>query len=134
MTSPHAEALAIARATAGFAKCLRRQVGAAVLSSDGRTLSTGRNGAPPGQGECTDGHCPRGQHSNAEVAPGSSYDTGPGSCISVHAEINALLYSDPVARLGGTLAVTHEPCAGCWRIIKSSGVRWVIWPDHLVTL
>lgn len=62
------------------------------------------------------------------VQPGSSYDTGPGSCIAVHAEPNALMHSDPIRRRGGTLYVTDEPCGGCARLIAGSGLARAVWP------
>lgn len=69
--------------------------------------------------------CP---HQGAAVAPGSSYDTGPGSCIAIHAEVNALARADWGRMTGGTLAVTDEPCDGCKRIIQAYPLARVIWP------
>lgn len=64
------------------------------------------------------------------VAPGSSYDTGPGACIAVHAEMNALLDVDNRSRLdGATLYVTEEPCAGCLKILRSTALARVAWPE-----
>lgn len=123
-------AIGIATAVAARADCTRRQVGAVVLDVDHRVLSVGYNGAPAGDPGCaTAGACPRGRRSAADVAPGSSYDTGPGSCIALHAEQNALLYADPWRRQGGLLAVTDEPCGGCRRFILGSGVARVVWPN-----
>lgn len=123
-------ALRIAAAVATRADCTRRQVGAVVLDAEHRVLSVGYNGAPSGDPGCaSSGACPRGRHSAADVAPGSSYDTGAGACIALHAEQNALLYADPVRRIGGTLAVTDEPCGGCRRFIAGSGIARVVWPN-----
>jgi dCMP deaminase len=62
--------------------------------------------------------------------PGSSYDTGPGACIAVHAEMNALLDVDNRARLdGATLYVTEEPCGGCLKILRSTALARVTWLD-----
>jgi dCMP deaminase len=123
-------ALGLAGAVAARADCTRRQVGAVVLDADRRVLSVGYNGAPPGARGClTAGACPRGRQTGAQVPPGSSYDTGPGSCIANHAEANALLYSDPLRRRGGTLYVTHEPCGGCSRLLAGSGLSRAVWPE-----
>jgi dCMP deaminase len=122
-------ALNIAHAVATRADCTRRQVGAVILDTNHRVLSTGYNGAPASDPGCaTAGACPRGRMSTTDVAPGSSYDTGIGSCHAVHAEANALLRADPLLRQGGTLAITHPPCDGCWRIIRASGIGRTIWP------
>lgn len=70
------------------------------------------------------------------VAPGSSYDTGPGTCIATHAEMNAIWDVDDKSRLkGGTLYVSHEPCEGCIRFIRNrTPLSAVIWPEGAVAL
>jgi dCMP deaminase len=62
------------------------------------------------------------------VAPGSSYDTGPGSCIAIHDAPNALARASWERMKGGTLASTDEPCDGCRRIIQAYPLSRVIWP------
>lgn len=64
-----------------------------------------------------------------EVPPGSSYDTGAGSCVAIHAELNVILYTSPDERLDGTVYVTREPCDGCLRVLQGSGVRQIVWPE-----
>lgn len=70
------------------------------------------------------------------VAPGSSYDTGPGACIASHAEANALADVDNRARLdGAVMHVTTEPCDGCVRHIRNTTrISAVIWPGGTVAL
>ena len=64
------------------------------------------------------------------VPAGSSYDTGPGACIAVHAEMNALLAVDDRSRLlGAVLYVTAEPCDGCLKILRSTALREIHWDD-----
>lgn len=59
---------------------------------------------------------------------GSSYDTGAGACIAVHAEMNALLAVDDRSRLlGAALYVTAEPCDGCLKILRSTALRAIHW-------
>lgn len=63
------------------------------------------------------------------VAPGSSYDTGPGTCIAVHAEMNALLdVSDRSRLVGATMYITEQPCAGCLKILKNTEIKTFVWP------
>jgi dCMP deaminase len=62
--------------------------------------------------------------------PGSSYDTGPGACISVHAEMNAIMAADKSDRRGACMYVTREPCAGCRKHIEVSGIVLVLWPTE----
>lgn len=121
--------LGIARAVAERADCTRRKVGAVVVDPQHRILATGYNGAPAGEPGClTAGACPRGRESLQSVSPGSSYDTGPGSCIAVHAEANALLYADGWHLRGATLYCTEEPCGGCARLIAGAGIAHVVTP------
>ncbi|WP_176611774.1 deaminase [Actinomadura sp. WMMB 499] len=119
--------LGIAEAVAKRGDCSRRQVGAVVVDIDQRIVSTGYNGTEPGGPSCLDGACPR---ATSDVPPGSSYDTGPGACISVHAEANALLYAGQARAKGSTLYLTDRPCKGCTRLIRASGIAWVIAPGY----
>lgn len=117
--------LVIARAVALRADCNRRRVGAVVVDRDHRIVATGYNGAPAGEPGClTAGACPRGR---SNVPPGSSYDTGEGACIAIHAEQNALLYAGQKGCVRSVLYLTDEPCGGCWRFVRASGVERVVW-------
>jgi dCMP deaminase len=115
--------LSIARVVASRSDCVRRQAGAVVVR-DRRIVATGYNGAPAGKPGCRELPCPR---SLSDVAPGSSYDTGPGSCIAIHAEANALVYADYDKCAGATMYVTCEPCDGCLRLIDAAGIALTTW-------
>lgn len=145
--------LGIADSVAVRADCTRRQVGAVVVDpSTKHIIATGYNGAPPGEPGClSDGACPRGRHhllppgqggsmySSAAfckcgekwpcpdaVQPGSSYDTGKGACIALHAEQNATIRAGDRAR-GAWIYLTDEPCDACWRLLKGAGYSHVSW-------
>lgn len=117
--------LEIGRAVSARSDCERRKVGAVVVAKDRRIRSTGYNGAPAGEPGCAT--CPR---RNSSVASGSSYDTGAGSCVAIHAEANALIYCNREDLIGSTLYITHDfgPCDGCLRLIKAAGVSRVVYP------
>lgn len=146
--------LGIADAVAVRADCTRRKVGAIVVK-DNSIISTGYNGAPPGEPGClSDGACPRGLHyknmnydsmdygyhcggcsttwkkvawpCELAVAQGSSYDTGAGSCIALHAEQNALIRAGDRAQ-GATLYCTEESCDACLRLVRGAGIAAAIW-------
>lgn len=118
--------LEMARAASTRADCTRRTVGAVLVTSDRSIASTGYNGAPPGEPGClSSGACPR---ARSGVEPGSSYDTGPGSCIAVHAEQNALLRAAWADMKGSTLYVTEQPCTACSRMIRATPVERIIYP------
>uniref|UniRef100_UPI00055087A8 deoxycytidylate deaminase n=1 Tax=Actinomadura oligospora TaxID=111804 RepID=UPI00055087A8 len=118
--------LGIAEAVSRRGDCSRRQVGAVVVGEDRRIVSTGYNGTEPRGPSCLDGACSR---ATSNVPPGSSYDTGPGACISVHAEANALLYAGLDGTRGSTLYLTSSPCQGCLKFIRAAGVRRTVWPE-----
>lgn len=111
--------------------CSRSQVGAVLVSQDKQIVSTGYNGAERGGPSCLSGECPR---AFSGVEPGSSYDTGPGACIAVHAEGNCLLYAGREKAKQGSLYVTREPCGGCLKLIKAVAVSEVIWPEGRLSI
>lgn len=124
-------ALGLAAAVAARADCTRRQVGAVILRPDKTVVATGYNGAPAGQPGClTAGACPRGQMTMEQVAAGSSYDTGAGACIALHAEQNALLRASWDEMQNATLYITDMPCDGCARMITGTPISRVVWPGH----
>lgn len=122
----------IAATVADRADCTRRQASAVVVK-DRRIKSTGYNGAPEGAPGCKSaGACPRGRLSTEELAAYSSYDAGPGFCIAVHAEANALLEAGREAARGATLytwssTANGAPCAGCRRLILGSGISRLVY-------
>jgi dCMP deaminase len=117
--------LGIAGRVNARADCSRRKVGAILVTAENRHRGSGYNGGEPGGPSCLQGECPRGQ---SNVAPGSSYDTGAGACIAVHAEQNLLLDTTPEECKGGTVYITDAPCDGCLRMLKNSGVIRIVWP------
>lgn len=140
--------LRIAWAVAAGAKCTRDRVGA-VIVNDNRLVGAGKNGAAPGQRECTDGACPRGKHYAAytdgtfdlacgcgnawpcpdSAPPGSDYDRpGPHRCISQHAELNACMDAGRKLAKHGTIYVTREPCFGCVKAILAAQILRLVYP------
>lgn len=118
----------LAVAVAARADCTRRKVGAVLMRPDHSIVSTGYNGAPPGGPSCLRGQCPRGLQPKDEVPEFSSYDTGPGSCIALHAEQNALLRATWDEMAGSTLYVTCAMCDGCKRMVAGTPIVRVVWP------
>lgn len=106
-----------------FSTCDRRQYAAFIVDPNGRVVGFGYNGSPPGHPHCGDAPCPR---LHSDVTPGSPYDSGTGRCIAVHAEANALLYSDTNARQGGTLYVNGPPCPDCAKLIVAAGISRIV--------
>lgn len=120
-------ALGIATAVSARGDCIRSQVGAVALSEDHMLIGIGYNGSPSGKPGClSDNACPR---AFSDVKPGSSYDTGPGTCIALHAEQNLIAHSYWRDLINSTLYVTREPCGGCWKAVRGTLLTRVVWPD-----
>lgn len=120
-------ALGIAVAVSRRGDCVRSQVGAVAVNK-GLIVGTGHNGAPAGDPGCLSaGACPR---ANSDVPPGSSYDTGPGACIALHAEQHLIMKANHADLGGATLYVTREPCGGCWKMVRGAGFARVMWPGE----
>jgi dCMP deaminase len=105
----------IARTVATRATCPRASVGA-VLTRSKRILTTGYNGAPRGVSHCIDAGC-------------IMVD---GHCLrATHAEANAIVQGalHGVSLEGATAYCTHQPCAGCSKLLISAGIVRIVYAD-----
>ena len=59
---------------------------------------------------------------NSDETSGWAYD----SCVAIHAEANAILYSSPEEREGATIYITGVPCFTCAKLIANSGITEVV--------
>lgn len=125
--------LGVAHAVSTRADCRRRTVGAVIASRDHRVLSTGYNGAPPGRPGCLAGACPRGLLSYEDIKEFTDYDSGPGRCISIHAEVNAVLFSKGDVA-GATVYITDPPCPTCRKVLMGAGLERAVWPEGSLDL
>lgn len=116
----------IAKIWAQRSTCTRRQVGA-VLVKDNRVIGNGYNGVASNLTHCTEGGCPRGQLSYAEVGAGADYNAFP--CHAIHAEHNAILQAGIRSCVGATLYTTQPPCQQCANLIEHVGIERVILVD-----
>lgn len=108
----------IALDIANGSKCVRAQYGSVIVSKDGRIISTGYNGKP--RGSSNDHICYRvGLEDNAAK---------PNCCL--HSEANALLFSSPLDRSGGTIYVSGRPCTDCLLLILQSGLSRLVYLDE----
>jgi dCMP deaminase len=106
--------------------CLKRQVGAAILSRDGTILVTAANGAPQGMRRCDSGGCVRCAVSN-RFPHGVGYDL----CVCLHAEqavlIEALKRGIDVEE--HVLATSYQPCFMCAKLIVGSRFNGVLYSE-----
>jgi len=129
--------------------CDRKQVGA-IFTKDGRCVTWGYNGAPPGMPHCAENkHGWFGQGTPEFMA---IYDKRPptpeehealgrwqdlqadiqGCRNATHAEANALAFAarHGIATDGTTLFVTVSPCLDCSRLLIAAGVRAVFYREE----
>jgi dCMP deaminase len=119
--------LEIAGVVSKRADCRRRQHGALVVDVDHRIVGQGYNGSPPGEPGCLLGACPRGLLNYDELKTMSSYDSGPGRCISTHAETNAIIDAGREKCKAATIYITGEPCPGCRKTIAAAGITRIVY-------
>ena len=91
--------------------CPKKKVGACLLDSMGRVVSTGYNGAASGAAHCAEVGCLLNEQAD---------------CVrSIHAEANALLWADQSNLDGYILCLTHHPCDRCATLIAATGLASV---------
>ena len=110
--------LNIAKEISSASKCVSKQVGA-VIVKDGRILSTGYNGTPPGFTNCSD-HWD-GEYTKEHHEWSKTYE--------IHAEMNAIIWAarEGISINGATIYVTLEPCSDCSKNIIASGIKRIVY-------
>lgn len=98
--------------------CTKAQLGAVIVTTDNRIISSGYNGPPAAYTGTCEHDCPRAQSGDTS----SSYD----ACISIHAELNAIMFCSRADREGATLFVNGVVCISCAKIIANSGIARVV--------
>ena len=118
--------LGLAEAVLARSTCLRRHYGAVIVNND-EVISTGYNGAPRGEANCSDvGTCER---ERLNVPKGERYEL----CVAVHAEQNAIISASRDKMQGATIYITGKevsngayanpaPFMICRRFIKNAGI------------
>ena len=108
---------------ASRATCLRRSVGAVIVSPEKAVLSTGYNGSPRGTKHCAErGGCLRQQMG---LASGFRHEL----CYGSHAEQNAVAQAamTGVSLRGATCYATLMPCNACLKSLINAGVARVVY-------
>jgi len=108
----------IATELATASKCVSKQVGA-VIVKDGRILSTGYNGTPPGFINCCDYW--DGKYTPEHHEWSKTYE--------IHAEMNAIIWAarEGISIEGATIYVTLEPCSECSKNLIASGIKRIVY-------
>ena len=104
----HEHFLNRAKVVAERSTCLRRKIGAIIVSKDGVELSSGYSGAPRKTQHCLDiGNCLR---ISLKIPSGQRYEL----CRAVHAEQNAIINAarTGVSIVGGEMYISSERIKG----------------------
>lgn len=112
--------MAVASAVALRSPCERRQAGAVIVDAHNRVVATGYNGPARGDRRACAPDCPR--FVQGSVPPTGGYS----SCLTTHAEANALLFCDRRDREGGTIYVNTAMCMDCAKLVANSGLLNVV--------
>ena len=128
--------LNIATAVSARGDCLRDKVGCVIVDQTNRIVSTGYNGAGPGEPGCHDGVCPRGQLILKRTLRGARHDDEDHAlaasivaldCTAYHAEFNACFSIRPTRHGLYTAYVTRRPCEACRELLVEHGVGWIVY-------
>lgn len=126
--------------------CSRDQVGAVIVSATNRLIDTGYNGPPTGftrgpqltitgNRDCS-AWCERAiRSSSMSTRQRATLERDYSDCPTLHAEANALMFSDRRLREGGTIYVSSGTCSGCAKLVANSGLQRAVyrdtaWADH----
>ncbi len=104
-------------------RCSRARIGAVIIDNNKRIMATGYNGPAATYDAAKNGYC----IDWCERAKGLTNLSGAyDGCPSIHAEANALLFSDRAAIRGATIYITSAPCMQCAKLISNSGILKVV--------
>ena len=130
--------LDIAEAVSKRSSCLNKHWGAVIVKDD-TIVSTGYNGAPRKIKDCMErGYCKLAEYRrNTNSGRGTCYE----QCVSVHAEMNAIIFAnkdelkDSVLYLCGKernldgdweYVKKPNPCSECKKLIINAGIKMVV--------
>lgn len=109
--------MSLAKMAATRSTCLHRHQGA-VIVKDNCVVSTGYNGSPPGVYHCSETICTKGT-------------VGICRAEGLHGESNAIVFAAKlgISVAGATLYCVYSPCRGCCNIIKTAGIKEVVYGE-----
>lgn len=121
----HEYCMLMAKAASMRSTCMSRKVGAVLCDENYNILSTGYNGSPRKNINCSDaGVCYR-----SNSAAGKDLDL----CIAVHAEINALIKCHDVDKINSIFTTTY-PCIQCLKAILNTNCKQIFFlQDYFVS-
>jgi len=110
---------AMARLISYRGTCNRGGRAGAIIAKDGRVVSIGYVGSPPGQDHCLTAGCIRSEET--------------GGCVRTqHAEANSIAWAarEGISLKNATMYCTLSPCLSCAKLIVMAGIREVYYLDR----
>jgi len=124
--------LAMAQALGELGTCDRKYVGAIIIR-DGRCISWGYNGAPPGMPHCEENHHGyKGTRRDGWAMTDQEMIESFGCKNVTHAEANAVAFAarQGISTEGASLYVTVSPCEVCARLLIAAGIVHVVFDEE----
>lgn len=124
--------IALAKAVAARATCLRRSVGCVLVDDLGHILATGYNGRAAGLPHCVDTGgkddyaCAGGLRSDGKRWPSGRHLD---ACEAIHAEQNALLQCNDVQKIKSCY-VTVSPCITCVKLLLNTSCQRIVFVER----
>lgn len=121
--------MSIAEVVASRSTCPRASVGAVIVKNN-RILSTGYNGAPPGELHCTDigcsmvnNHCERTIHAETNAVAQAARFGVPVDAATLYCWSNRNHTKEPYDGIAGGKV---DSCVKCVQVMKSAGIVRVV--------
>jgi dCMP deaminase len=113
--------MSIAELTSCRSTCIRRKIGAVIVDTENRIISTGYNGIPSKLKHCDERGCLRAE---LDIPSAQRIEI----CRAMHAEQNAIIYARRDLN-SCSIYVTHMPCATCAKMIISAGICKIFYKE-----
>ncbi len=93
-----------------------------VIVLDKRIIGTGYNGAPPGITNCLEAGCRK-----EKLGLNYKDSLNTGTCVGVHAEMNALANLSRLAHKGASVYITIFPCHSCAKTLLAYNISRIVY-------
>lgn len=114
--------LRMAQELASHSRCMRRKVGAVLVSSDGSHVVTAVNNPFPDTEACAEKGCLREVN---HIPSGTQLDV----CRCLHCETSVIVQcaKEGISTVNATVYTTLFPCSVCAKVLVAAGVKRIIY-------
>lgn len=124
-------AMKIAAVMSERSTCFRRSVGAVLVDSHNRIISTGYNGVSSGSMHCNEFQVTGGERIYKHLCNGYNSLSGQNldKCEAIHAEQNALMACHDMFAIV-TCYVTVSPCMHCAKMLRNTSCKRIVFASE----